>query len=69
MTFTTTVPYEDYKKLVEDAADKENVVALLNTEFKDAECQLLAIKAVLGMEIKEEEPTDPTDPSDPGTTP
>lgn len=54
MNLTTTIPYEDYKALVEDAADKANVIAILNTEFKDAECQLIAVKAILGIEEKEE---------------
>lgn len=60
MSLTTTIPYEDYKTLVADAADKANVIAVLNTEFKDAECQLVAIKAILGIEEKEE--TDPIVP-------
>ena len=52
-----SLPYEDYAKLVKDSADKENVIALLNTEFPDDTCQLIAVKAVLG--IEEENPATP----------
>lgn len=62
MNLTTTIPYEDYKILVEDSADKANVIAILNAKFKDAECQLTAIKAILGI-VEKEEPTDPVDPT------
>lgn len=61
MALTTTIPYEDYSKLVADAADKANIISILNAEFKDADCQLIAIKAILGVEDKEE-PTDPSAP-------
>lgn len=59
MNLTTTIPYEDYKALVEDSADKANVISILNTEFKDAECQLIAVKAILGIEIKADDPATP----------
>lgn len=61
MALTTTIPYEDYSKLVADAADKANIISILNAKFKDSECQLLAIKAILGIEDKEEssEPVEP----------
>lgn len=49
MNLTVTVPQEDYAKLVKDAADKENVITILNTTFPDATCQLIAIKAILGV--------------------
>lgn len=41
------VPYEDYKKLTKDSADKANIIELLNATFPDATCQLIAIKAIL----------------------
>jgi len=47
MNLTVTVPYEDYQKLTQAAADKENVVKILNTTFPDATCQLIAIKSIL----------------------
>lgn len=61
-----SIPYEDYAKLVKDSSDKENVIALINTEFPDDTCQLIAIKAVLGIEEKDDAAgTDPVDPTDP----
>lgn len=58
MNFNTTIPYEDYKKLVADASIKETIISIIKADFKDAECQLTAIKAVLGIveeDIVEEE--------------
>ena len=47
-------------------ANRANIIAILNTKFKDADCQLIAIKAILGVEDNEEpEPTVPTDPAEP----
>lgn len=70
----TTVPYDDYNILVKDSEDKANVIELLNAEFPDAECQVLAIKAVLGMLKKDEEVEDepieePTEPAEDETEP
>lgn len=62
---TINVPYEDVMKLKEESANLKSVIDLLNTEFPDDTCQLIAIKSVLGIETTEEEPTDPVDPSDP----
>lgn len=73
MALTTTIPYEDYKALVQDQSDKNNVIAILQTEFPDDTCALIAVKAILG--IVENEPEDPdpgsgtTDPTDPPTDP
>lgn len=58
MNFNTTIPYEDYKKLVADASVKDTIISLINTKFKDAECQLTAIKAVLGIIEEEETPVE-----------
>lgn len=59
MALTTTIPFEDYKNLVKDSADKENIVNILHTEFPDESSQLLAIKAILGVkEETEEEPSE-----------
>lgn len=71
------ITFEDLSRLQKDSADKANIVAILNTEFPDDTCQLIAIKSILGLiEEKEEEakPTPPgdstpTDPSDPSTEP
>ena len=68
-----SIPYSDYQKLVKDSTEKESVVTLLQTEFPDDTCQLIAIKSVLGLiEVEEEvvDPVDPptTDPTDPPTT-
>lgn len=68
MNLTTTIPYEDYKALVEDSVDKANVISILKTEFPDDTCALIAIKAILGI-VEEEEPADPADPTDPPTDP
>ena len=63
------VAYDDLMKLQKDSADKAAVISLLNQEFPDDTCQLIAIKAILGIVENEEENTDPVDPepSDPGT--
>lgn len=61
---TINVPYEDVMKLKADADKLQAVIELLNTEFPDDTCQLIAIKSILGIE---EEATDPVDPSDPST--
>lgn len=62
------VDSEEYAKLVMDSADKKNTIELLKTEFPDDTCQLIAIKAVLGVVEETTEPTDPSDPpSDPST--
>lgn len=50
MNLTTTIPYEDYKKLVEDSADKANIISVLNAKFPDDTCALIAIKSILGIE-------------------
>lgn len=70
------IPYEDLNKLQRDSANLESIISLLNTEFPDDTCQLIAIKSILGLIKEEEEPTgpvdpidpDPSDPVDPGTT-
>ena len=71
---TISVPYEDVMKLKEDSTELKNVIELLNTEFPDDTCQLIAIKSILGIETEKEpsattEPTDPVDPSEPSTDP
>lgn len=43
------VPYEEYQKLVRDSAQLEDVKTLLQTEFPDDTCQLIAIKNILGI--------------------
>ena len=71
------ITFEDLSRLQKDSADKANIVTILNTEFPDDTCQLIAIKSILGLiEKKEEEPgptppgdSAPTDPSDPSTEP
>lgn len=71
------ITFEDLSRLQKDSADKANIVAILNTEFPDDTCQLIAIKSILGLiKEKEEEPeptppgdSAPTDPSDPSTEP
>lgn len=41
------VPYDDWSKLKKDSADKDAVKQIINTEFPDDTCQLIAIKAIL----------------------
>lgn len=60
-----SIPYEDYKKISKDSADKESIVQLLNTEFPDDTCQLIAIKSVLGLIEVEDDDTTTPDPSVP----
>lgn len=68
MALTVTIPYEDYKTLVQDASDKVNVISILKTEFPDDTCQLVAIKSILGVKEEKDEPiTDDTEPSEPST--
>lgn len=65
MNLNVTIPYEDFVKMGADAADKEAVIGLINAKFPDAECQVLAIKAVLGLIEEEEEPEpEPESPED-----
>lgn len=62
------IEFDELSRLQKDSADKANIIAILNTEFPDETCQLIAIKSILGIVETEEEPTEPSDPSDPGTT-
>lgn len=71
------VPYEEFAQKAKDSADLNSIKSILNTEFPDDTCQVLAIKAILGM-IEEEEPVipdepivepEPEDPDDSTTTP
>lgn len=56
------VPLADYNGLCKDSKTLENVKALLETEFPDETCQMIAIKSLLGI-VEAEEPTDPSDPT------
>lgn len=71
--FKIMVPYDDYNALVNDAAKLVSVIGILETEFPDDTCQLIALKSILGIKDPEPEPEpddpDNTDPSDPGTDP
>lgn len=65
------VPYSDVMELKKAADDLDAVKRILMAEFPDDTCQVVALKAILGIvdEVEEpEEPTDPSDPSDPGST-
>ena len=65
MQINISVPYDDFVELGKDSAQKKAIVDIINTDFPDDTCQLVAIKAVLGI-VEKEEPTDPVDPpSDP----
>lgn len=55
------ITFEELSKLQKDSVDKANVIALLNTEFPDDTCQLIAIKSILGISEAEEEPEVPDD--------
>lgn len=55
-----TVPYNDYNKLLSDSEDKRSIIQLLNTEFPDDTCQLIAIKSVLGVTDEETSDEDTT---------
>jgi len=43
------IPYTDFKKLEEDSVKLDDVKELLGTTFPDDTCQLIAIKALLGV--------------------
>ena len=64
---TIPVPYSDFTKLEQDSAKLNSVIAIINTEFPDDTCMLIAIKSILGI-TEEEEPTTP-DPVDPPSDP
>lgn len=57
------ITYDELSKLQKDSADKASIIAILNTEFPDDTCQLIAVKSILGM-IKNEEEETPEVPSD-----
>lgn len=70
------IPYSDFKTLESDSAKLADVKAILETEFPDDTCQLIAVKSMLGIETKKDDDnggnTDPTDPpsgTDPSTPP
>lgn len=68
---TVVIPYEDCMKMRKDSADLEAVKSIITAEFPDDTCQIIAIKAILGIVEEEDDTqgTDPSDPSDPsGTT-
>lgn len=56
------VPYTDVMELKKAADNLENVKAILTTEFPDDTCQVIALKAILGIVDEVEEPDDPVDP-------
>lgn len=58
------VSIEDYNEILRDSEQLANVKKLLETEFPDDTCQMIAIKSLLGIV----EDDDITDPSDPGNT-
>lgn len=62
------VPYEDYQKLVRDSAQLEDVKTLLQTEFPDDTCQLIAIKNILGIVEETPEPITGDEVTDGQTT-
>lgn len=53
------ITYDELSKLQKDSADKASIIAILNTEFPDDTCQLIAVKSILG--IIDEEPEVPGD--------
>lgn len=59
-TQNVLVPLEDYNKILRDSEELANVKTLLETEFPDDTCQMIAVKSLLG--IVEDETSDPTDP-------
>ena len=72
------IPYEDFVNLQQDSAKLTSIISIINTEFPDDTCQIIANKSVLGIVDEEEEhevpddpSTEPTDqePTDPPTDP
>lgn len=64
------IEYTELSRLQTDSANLASVMAILDTEFPDDTCQLLAIKSILGMIPKEEEePEEPENPDDSNTEP
>lgn len=68
MALTVTVPYEEYRQLVADSEDKASTIKLLDTEFPDDTCQLIAVKSLLGIGEKKEDTAGATDTTDGGDT-
>lgn len=59
------VPLSEYNDILKDSETLTNVKKLLETEFPDDTCQLIAVKSLLGIETVEADP----DTSDPGSDP
>lgn len=57
------VPYDEYTSIVKESSELNSIKSILNTEFPDDTCQLLAVKAILGMIV--EEPEVPIEPDEP----
>lgn len=49
---SVTISFDEFQNLMVDKQDKANAIALLNTEFPDDTCQLIALKAIF--DIKEQ---------------
>lgn len=63
---TINVPYDDVMELKADSAKLSTINGLLQAKFPDAECQLVAIKSVIGVTEEEEKPEEPNE--EPGDT-
>lgn len=62
------VPYSDLMEIKRKSDERDMMTSILTTEFKDAECQLLALKAISGL-IPKEEPEPEIPSEDPTETP
>ena len=62
------IPYSDYIAVKKDADDKAAALAILNAEFPDEACRLVALKSVLGYVEPQPDP-EPTPEPDPEPTP
>lgn len=69
MTTNVMVAYDDLMKLQKDSADKAAVISLLGQEFPDTTCQLIAIKAILGIKDEEDNTDEPAGDDTPSDTP
>ena len=63
-----TLTYTDFKQLEADSAKLADVKKVLETEFPDDTCALIAVKAILGIEEATGD-GETSDPSDPGSDP
>lgn len=56
------IPYLDFVNLQKDSEKLNSILSILNTDFPDNTCQLIAIKSVLGMNDTSSDEIDDLEP-------